>query len=143
MTENEFFEILGYLSSPSRNTKLYIETHPRRRATLEEQYQSLTGDELEEDNINYFILQGEADKRGAELRIYFNGDIATIPTHLSDIRVGSRPGDGYQNRINNNSFVFRLIEHGFRVGNGQDYALISPLVPEDFITEFENGFSIT
>lgn len=28
MTENEFFRILGYLSSPKRATKLDIETHP-------------------------------------------------------------------------------------------------------------------
>lgn len=143
MTENEFFEILGYLSSPHRNTKLDIETHPRRRASLEQQYQLLTGDELQEDNANFYIWDEDVNKWGAELRIYFSGNIAVMPTHLSNLRVNSRPDDGYGNRINNKDLVWDLISHGFRVSNGQDETLIRSHVPDIFIDDFENGFNIT
>jgi len=142
MTDNEFFEILGYLASPLRNTKLDIETHPRRRRTLESQYELLTGDQLQEDNVNYYIWDHTTNKWGAELRIYFNGNLTTMPTILSDFRRTSRPGNGYDNRINRNDLIWELITCGFRVGNGQNDSLIRSDVPEEYMEVFENGFNI-
>ncbi len=143
MTGNEFFEILGYLASPLRNTKLDIETHPRRRLTLEPQYELLTGDQLQEDNVNYYVWDEDANKWGAELRIYYNGNLTIMPTILSDLRRTARPGDGYENRINSKDLVWKLITYGFRVGNGQDESLVRSYVPEGYMEVFENGFNIT
>lgn len=142
MTENEFFEILGYLASPTRNVKLDIETHPRKRESIESKYLELTGEELQEDNVNYYVWEEDTNKWGGELRIYFNGDLEYMPIYLRNIRVTSRPGYGYENRINNKDLVWDLIEYGFRIGNGQNHGPIRSHVPEGFMSDFEDGFNI-
>lgn len=142
MTDTEFFEIVGYLTSQIRGTKLDIETHPSRRESLEEQYNAITGEILQEDNINYYVWDEETNKWGAELRIYFNGNLETMPVQLAEIRVSYRPGSGYNNRVNNNDFVWRLIEYGFRARNEQDHIQIREYVPNQFMADFEDGLGI-
>ena len=53
-----------------------------------------------------------------------------------------RPGSGYNNRVNNNDFVWRLIEYGFRARNEQDRIQIREYVPNQFMADFENGLGI-
>lgn len=143
MTDAEFFEIVGYLASQIRGTKLDIETHPSRRESLEAQYITITGEVLHEDNINYYVWDEDTNKWGAELRIYFNGNLTTMPTTLGDLRRTSIPSDKYENRVNKNALIWRLIACGFRVGNGQNDSLIRSYVPEEYMQDFENGFNIT
>lgn len=142
MTQNEFFEIVGYLTSPVRNTKLDVETHPRTRQKFENNYFQRTGEVPIEDNVNYYIWDETTDKWGSEMRLYFNGNLSTMPTLLREIRVSSRPGSGYDHRVNNNEFVWRLIDHGFLLGNGQNTTRIRARVPEEHQSDFESGFNI-
>lgn len=142
MTENEFFRILGYLSSPKRATKLDIETHPRRRQSLERRYSQATGQIPVVDNANYYVWEPSTNKWGAELRIYFNGNRSTMPAALQEIRVAPRPGFGYEHRVNNNDFVWDLIDYGFLLGDRQNFNRIRDQVPEEFRSDFEDGFGI-
>lgn len=142
MTQNEFFEIIGYLTSPVRNTKLDVETHPRTRQKFENNYFQRTGEVPIEDNVNYYIWDETTDKWGSEMRLYFNGNLSTMPTLLREIRVSSRPSSGYDHRVNNNEFVWRLIDHGFLLGNGQNTTRIRERVPEEHQSDFESGFNI-
>lgn len=142
MNEDEFFMILGYLASPQRATKLDIETHPRRRQSLERRYSQATGQVPVVDNSNYYVWEPGANKWGAELRIYFNGNLSTMPSALQEMRVSSRPGFGYEHRINNNDFIWDLIDYGFLLGDGQNLNRISDQVPEEFRSDFEDGLGI-
>lgn len=142
MNENEFFMILGYLASPQRATKLDIETHPRRRQSLEHRYSQATGQVPVVDNSNYYVWEPSTNKWGAELRIYFNGNLSTMPSALQEMRVASRPGFGYEHRINNNDFIWDLIDYGFLLGDGQNLNRISDQVPEELRSDFEDGLGI-
>ena len=142
MTEAEFFGIVGYLASQIRSTKLDIETHPNGRENLESRYNTLAGEILQEDNINYYVWDEDTNKWGAELRIYFNGNLETMPAQLASMRVSSRPRSGHNNRVNNNDFIWRLIEYGFKASDEQDYVQIRIHIPNEFIVDFENGFNI-
>ncbi|MFA5423323.1 MAG: hypothetical protein WC374_05645 [Phycisphaerae bacterium] len=142
MTDTEFFEILGYLSSPARNTKLDVETHPRRRASFETEFEQLTGIRPEVDNHNYYVWDEEANKWGTELRIYFNNS-ENASAALRNMIVSPRPNFGYNARINNNSFVWRLIEYGFLLRDGQDSNRVRQLVPTEYTNVFERGYNLT
>jgi len=142
MTQTEFFQILGYLSSPKRSTKLDIETHPRRRQSLEHRYSHATGQTIDVGNPNYYVWEPSTNKWGSELRIYFNGDLSYMPAALQDIRVDPRPGFGYEHRVNNNNFVWDLIDYGFLLGDSQDIDRIRNLVPDENQSNFEEGSSI-
>ncbi len=142
MNDSEFLEILGYLSSPKRNTKLDVETHPREQDAFERKYMELAGINPVSDDRNYYVLNQNADKWGKEMRIYFNGIRNNLPRKLRDLVVSSRPNSGYEFRVNNNDFVWRLIEHGFLLGDGQDEMRVRKGVPMKYLADFNNGYDI-
>jgi hypothetical protein len=143
MNEATFFKCLGYLASPSRQTKLDVELRPEQRSKFESRYENITGIIPIPDNINYYLLQQNADKWGVELRIYFVRN-ENIPDELDTMVVSPRPDQGYNARINNNNnnFIWQLIEYGFRLGNSQDINLIKQKVPLYYRTDFVDGFNL-
>jgi hypothetical protein len=141
MTGAEFFEILGYLSSPVRNTKLDVETHPRGRNSFESRYEQLAGVQPQEDNHNYYVWDQDTNKWGTELRIYFNGT-DHIPVALAEMIVSARPGFGYNSRVNNNHFIWRLIECGFLLQDGQDLNRVRQFIPDNYRNAFEDGYNL-
>lgn len=141
-TDSDFFLILGYLASIERRTKLDIETHPDKRQILERRYNRLTGTTLVPDDINYYVWSPSVNKWGSELRIYFRKN-ENIPTSLSKMVVRPRFSSGYHNaRINNNYFVWELIEYGFRAKDTQDIGLIRSKIPKKRIAEFNAGLNL-
>ena len=140
MTPQEFFECLGYLAAPHRETKLDAEVPESSRARFEEKYYKLTGIHPIPDNHNYYILHPGADKWGIELRIYFIAN-NNIPSALNRMRVTPRPGTKYNSRINDNKFIWKLVEYGFRLDDLQNLNLIKRKVPSQYMTDFNRGLN--
>ena len=78
------------------------------------------------------------------MRLYFieNQDIPPCLEHMR------RPSTYYRNeykqynaRINNNEFIWQLIEYGFRLGDSQDLNLIRSKVPPQYISDFNRGLN--
>lgn len=138
----DFFLILGYLASPTRQTKLDIETHPRRQPNLEREYFDLTGNNLVPDDGNYYVWDEDANKWGSELRISFRKN-DNIPQSLKAMVRTARFSSGYHNaRINQNKFVWALIKYGFRTNDSQNESLIKSKIPPIRIDEFNTGFNL-
>jgi hypothetical protein len=138
----DFFKVLGYLTTPSRITKLDIETHPYNRADLEARYLNLAGVPLIEDSVNYYVWGHGVNKWGSELRIYFRRN-NNIPKDLESMVVSPRfPNSPFNARINNNDFVWLLIKYGFRATNSQDDAQIRSRIPLPHNKEFELGYGL-
>ena len=134
----DFYKVLGYLASPVRQTKLDIETHPRRKASLEKEYFALTREKLV-TGTNYILLPQESNKWGCELRIYFRKN-GNIPPSLDAMVVTPRFSTGYHNaRINGNDFIWKLIEFGFRATNVQNADLIRSKVSQKRVAQFDDG----
>lgn len=140
MTQNEFFEILGYLASSARTTKLDVETHPRRQQSFETEYRQWTGITPVPDAHNYYVWSPDVNKWGKEMRIYFNGNNNNIPRELFNLSVSPRPGFGYDFRVNNNDFVWDLIEYGFLLGDTQNEPRIRQRVPPEYLLDFNRGY---
>lgn len=139
---SDFFIILGYLASQKRNTKLDIETSINSAPRVEAKYRALTGIQLTKANKNYYEWKLGTNKWGSELRIYYKSNV-NIPTALSADSVEPRfsPGD-YNARINNNTFVWLLIEYGFMASDGQNVVGIQSKVPQTKLQEFNNGLNL-
>ncbi len=138
----DFFIVLGYLTAPSRMTKLDIETHPDNRTKLEARYRDLAGVLLIEDNMNYYVWNPGVNKWGSELRIYFRRN-DNIPMDLQSMVVSPRfQNNQFNARINNNDFVWLLIEYGFRAADSQDEAQIRSRIPAAHNGEFEHGYGL-
>ena len=137
-----FFLVVGYLASPSRMTKLDIETHPNNQARVERQYMNLAQIQLIEDNANYYVWETSTNKWGAELRIYFNKN-SNIPVDLEHMAVSPRFEDNrYNARINNNDFVWLLIKYGFQASDSQDEVRIRSKIPSANISQFDQGYEL-
>ena len=142
MSQNEFFETLGYLSSPQRSCKLDAEMHSKAQREFESMYSRLTGVTPIVDNHNYYILHEGADKWGVELRIYFDAEERNIPSIIRNMVRSSRPGEPRTSRINDNSLIWKLIEYGFLLNDNQDVDRVRGRVPIEFVPDFERGFSL-
>ncbi len=142
MNQNDFFEVLGYLSSPRRNCKLDAEMHSREQARFQSEYLRLTEIVPIVDDHNYYILHEGADKRGVELRIYFDADVINIPQIIRSMVRSSRPGEPRNSRINDNELIWKFIEHGFLLNDFQDVDRIRSRIPAQFLSDFERGFSL-
>lgn len=137
----DFFIVLGYLAAPARITKLDIETHPNNKITVESRYKSLAGEQLVEDDVNYYVWDPSVNKWGSELRIYFRKN-SNIHADLQSMVVSPRfAGNKYNARINSNDFVWLLIKYGFRASNSQDENLIRTKIPSVRIGEFDLGYN--
>lgn len=139
---SDFFRILGYLASDRRNAKIDVETHPNSRGSVERDYFSRTGEELVEDDVNYFVWEQSANKWGAELRIYFKSN-PDMPSELLHMVRAGRPGSSTHNaRVNNSEFVWSLIKYGFRASDFQDESIIRSKVPSQFLQDYEDGLDL-
>jgi hypothetical protein len=137
-SQADFFVVLGYLASNERQTKLDIETHPNQQVRIEYRYHTLTGISLV-PSANYYVWSADANKWGSELRIYFHMN-DNIPQQLNRLVVSSRFQNSYHNaRINDNDFVWKLIEYGFRVEDNQDVSRIATRIPNHRQADFRRG----
>lgn len=142
MTNGDFFEALGYLCNPTRQCKLDAEMHPESQPAFESRYFRLTDKRPPPDRYNYYVLHEGADKWSIELRIYFNAS-SNIPPNISSMVVEPPPGVSHNARINRNEFIWRLIEHGFLLGNTQDAERIRNRVPSEHLADFNRGFQLS
>lgn len=137
----DFFIILGYLSSPIRITKLDIETALNTQSSVQSKYQKLAGSQLIIGN-NFYHWPVGTNKWGSELRIYFNSN-RNIPASLAAMVVKPRFSQGkYNARINNNDFVWDLIEFGFTATDTQNSNRISSMVPIQKMNDYKAGFNL-
>ena len=140
-SHNDFFIVLGYLSSPIRNTKLDIETALSTQASVQSKYLILSGNQLNLGK-NFYQWPSGTNKWGSELRIYFNSN-SNIPLSLKSMVVRPRYNPGnYNARVNNNGFVWDLIEYGFTASDSQSVMRISSRVPQSRLNEFNAGLKL-
>ncbi len=142
MNDNEFFEILGYLTNSNRQCKLDAEMPANAQNGFESHYNRLTGIIPQPDNQNYYILHQGADKWGVELRIYFIANFDNIPLVIQNMAVTPRPSTIYNRRINDNDLIWRFIEYGFLLGDTQNESRIRNRVPNQFLADFNRGYQI-
>lgn len=120
-------------------TKLDVELPYNSQIEFERKYLSLTEIVPKPDNVNYYVLHGDANKWGIELRIYFVSN-ENLPSSLKKRRVNARPGGPYNSRINDNEFVWELIKYGLRLSNVQNAGFIESKVPKTYKGDFQKGF---
>lgn len=137
----DFYESLGYLSNPIRQTKLDAELPIKEQTKFESKYHRLTGIIPKPDNKNYYILHNKVDKWGIELRINFISP-GIIPQSLKKMAVQPRPSTKYTHRVNNNEFIWELIQAGFLLGDTQDDNRIRNLVPNKYLNSYNKGLKI-
>lgn len=100
-----------YLRTAEAGTKIYLEArNPKMEYAVREQYRKMTGESLVE-GAGYNVAPDTARKEGCEGGVTFRmpSDESIIPADVKAMMV-QRPG--FINRI---SFVWMLIEQGFRV----------------------------
>ncbi|MCK9516207.1 MAG: hypothetical protein WCZ18_01675 [Ottowia sp.] len=99
---------------------LEAEVAPAIRATFEDRYRKATGSQVTLGNPPSY--QGQTNKWGAELRVYFSKDSArdfftSNGLHVEANRSGYK-SDEYSYRINNNEVWWSLVEElGLRLGS--------------------------
>jgi len=141
MNSHELFEVIGYLCNPIRQCKLDAEMRPIHQEDFENRYRQLSGNNPNNSNQNYYILDQDANKWGPELRIYFIRQ-ENVPEQIAwNIRT-SRPGDIYNVRINNNELFWNLIQYGFLLSDSQNEQRIRNRIPTDNLDDFERRFQI-
>ena len=146
MKPSEFFEVLGYLAAPGRRCKLDVEVPITNAQSFKDKYAGLSGTEPMVDDHNFFLWPEGANKWGVELRIYFVANKVNIPSAILGMVVSPRfrpqSGTAHNCRINNNKFIWTLIEYGFILGDSQNAQRIRDRVPSEYISYFERGFSL-
>lgn len=93
MNQNDFFEILGFLVNPIRNSRVELEAKTDVINRYQPIYRALTGFVLPNPSPFVTELPNGANKRGKELRLYFNADV-NIPVELN-IKKTSNNRHGY------------------------------------------------
>jgi hypothetical protein len=144
MTQNEFFEALGYLASPNRICKLDVELPATKEQAFKAKYAGLSGLVSNVDQHNFYLWPKGTNKWSIELRIYFSADNRNnIPIAIRDMVVSPRFSKSAHNRrINNNKFIWELIKYGFLLRDNQEADRIRNRVPDRFLPDFERGFSL-
>lgn len=143
MNQNDFFEVLGFLANPIRNSRVELEATTDVINKYRPAYRALTGNILPTPSPFVTELPNGANKRGKELRVYFNAD-GTIPVEL-DIRKTSNNRHGYDAwnfRLNNVEIIGKFFQHGFIIGGTQDEASVIALVPNRYLGDFNRGYAI-
>ena len=72
------------------------------------------GHSIDEDEDGIIVLQPDADKRGLELRMYFN-DQTGIPSGIRVTRTRGYRGE-YLYRINDNQLIYDMFSLGYKIG---------------------------
>lgn len=149
MTSQEFYEIIGYLSNPIRQTNIEAEMHPRVQAQFVTNYAAWTNNFPLPSSTTvrpYYVWAPDKNKYGLELRGYFISN-ENMP-HLLDPMLEPRKFQnrpGYQNwkrRISRQKWIIPLLKHGFVLGSIQDVIRIRTYVPKQFINDFDRGFNL-
>ena len=144
MSTQEFFECLGYLAAPQRHTRIDVELPERSREGFENRYEQITGERPIQDGRFYYVWSDDANKWGVEMRLYFIENQNIPPCLINMRRSSTYYRDEYKQynaRINNNEFIWQLIEYGFGLGDSQDLNLIRSRVPSQYISDFNRGLS--
>lgn len=149
MTHQEFYEIVGYLASPVRETNIEAEMHPRVQQRFINNYALWTNNYPLPTVTNvrpYYVWAPDKNKYGLELRAYFisNNNMPIILDGMLEPRkYQNRPG--YQNwkrRISTQLNIIPLLRAGFILGPSQNATRIRGLVPPQFIPDFDRGFNL-
>lgn len=144
MTRNEFYQIVGYLANPIRNTRIEIEAKQSTLTRYSAVYQVLSGLQLSLGSETIFILDEDADKWGREMRVYFTvNDANSIPSVLNALKTkGGRPGyDLWNFRLNNRDIVDDLFSVGFSLDYPQNHPNIQAQVHPADLAAFNLGYN--
>lgn len=135
-----YFQALGFLAARSRIEAI---VPSKAREGFEQTYARSTGEKAVPGRDMYYLhADPKVDKWGVELRVSFlasDNERHAIETAMEITTVaGSEPGE---HRINNNGFIWRLFQTGFRLGLEQELNRILRLVPDSFRGDFRKGAS--
>lgn len=122
MTDAEFQTCLTYLNGIKNSVWIEVEMRHKDKVRFDTRYTGSTGLAVpaNSDTFPYYVWSPNADpndKWGIELRLYFTSN-GNLPAPLQTLaRNNSRHGyENYDKRINNNAFIWRLFQNGFRLG---------------------------
>lgn len=125
---------LGWLAAFGR---LYVETIASQADRFVDQYEKLTGVELQEKKGLFSVLVPNPDLSDPNGRWTTKCEIIFPPTaNLPDSLAVLQQYDG---KISRCQIFWALVEHGFRVAESQDIAKIRQFVPSQFTAEFDAG----
>jgi hypothetical protein len=149
MTQQEFYEMIGYLASPTRQTNIEVEMPERRQPKFISEYALwTTGYPLPTDDSTapYYVWPGDADKYGLEIRAYFisNENMPNLLDAMLEPRKRqNRPGyENWERRISRKEHIVPLLKHGFILGINQQVARIISFIPAQFMGDFNRGLSL-
>lgn len=149
MTPQEFYEIIGYLASPVRETNIEAEMHPRVQQRFIADYAAWTNNYPLPPTTTvrpYYVWAPDKNKYGLELRAYFisNGNMPhLLDPMLEPRKFQNRPG--YQNwkrRISRQKWIIPLLKQGLVLGPVQSASRIRSCVPPQFVSDFDRGFHL-
>ena len=123
MTPQEFNNCLAYLNSRRNNVWIEVEMRHKDKNRFDSQYTQFTGLSVPANysTYPYYVWSPNADpnsKWGIELRLYYVSDDDTPQELLNISKNNSRHGyEKYDKRVNNNEFIWKLFQNGFKLGN--------------------------
>ena len=123
MTEQEFLKCLNYLKSIHNNVWIEVEMRYKDKNRFDTKYMQLTGLNVPTNTSTYpyYVWAPNADpnsKWRIELRLYYISDENTPQELLNISKNNSRHGyEKFDKRINNNEFIWKLFQNGFRLGD--------------------------
>lgn len=146
MEKNDFFEMLGYLTNPIRNSLIEIEAKSNALTNYSRTYQNVTGYPFPYNNGAVTSLSNNSNKWGLQLRVYFlANNPSVIPHGLNTLKTGNNR-QGYANwnfRLNNNKIIKEMFSYGFLIGmNTTNVAHIRGLIPPGYLVDFNRGYSL-
>ncbi len=137
----DFFVVVGYLAAPVRRTKLDVETPINAQMNTEAKYLRLSG-KLLAQGTNYYVWPPGTNKWAPELRIYFDSN-SGIPSALSSEVHRPRYNPGiYDSRVNDNVFVWDLIQYGFEASDSQAPNRIQSRIPLSKVPDYTRGYTL-
>lgn len=142
MTDNIFYQWVGYLCNPLRAADIHVETSPKKADGFRLEYRHLTGEVLllPGSSKPFYIWPPNTNKWGTEWRVYFRGKQEALPKMRDDFKVLSGRSRGWL-RINNKEFISKLFQNGFLIGdNTYNEERIRSNVPPRFVDAFERGY---
>lgn len=135
-SENQMFELVGYMSSPGRVSSIEAEV-PRdgRDETFEKMFPGQTYRPIELGDTP----SGMPNKLSPQFRLNFS-NLDNCPAPLMN-NMGKGNG-ACVGRINKSKFVLELVQHyGFRFGDTQDVAAIRKIAEnKGYLKDFEKGY---
>lgn len=147
MTPQEFYEMVGYLASPDRETNLEAEMHPNVQPRFIQNYAAWSHNyplPAITTARPYYVWAPNKNKYGLELRAYFISNEkmpAVLDPMLEPRKFQNRPGyANWKRRISRQKHIIPLIQTGFVLGVPQDPVRIKGFVPIQYHNDFDRGF---